>query len=1063
MKKTLLFLCCLGLYSYGLAQKTPVVNLLKDIPANRDYPLTDFVEFKNEIYFVAYSTDAGKELWKTDGTEAGTKIVKDIWEGSGNSGIAEITIFNNKLYFLASSATHGKEIWQTDGTEAGTTVLKDINPSTSTRNQIGGLTIVGSTMYFHANDGTNGDELWKTDGTAAGTVMVKDVNEGSIGSCPALFTNNNGIVYFIANPTNTEYGQGGGRELWKTDGTEAGTVQVKDFGTGNGQIQELVVFNGEVYFGAEDGENGKELWKTDGTEAGTKMVKNINVAVDYQGIGHDSNPSIIAVHDSALYFSAYDGSTNRVYKTDGTETGTKALSNYSNRYITIGESIVFGEDLYFGARYGLYKIGANESVERVKYHSYSSYPTHFFIFDDELYYRERGNLWKSDGTSSGTIKLTGSYNSLSNNTFVVYQDRLHFQSRDYTYGTELWSTDGTAAGTKRVTDLWPGRGGNTMPVMVYKDAILLAGNNGTSQCDLWQFYYNHLPTSDSATIKVGEDVVYQFKEKDFSFTDEDQGDSLTAVHILSASEKGFLFYDKNNNQRLDHADVMVEDSTEFSVDELSQLAFVADENEFGQNYASFTFKVKDLHQYSDSTYSAIIHVSPVADLPKITYANTTYGEVNQEGLVVTRNEVDGDEINSVEIVEINNGRLFRHDLEKEFKEGDIISYVSANTGLKFLADSAGIGSVGVRAAVSRSGDGLSDEAINYVWIDKADQEITMNEISYWTYSNDTIKLNAEASSGLDVSLVANGPGRIEENSLIIENEGMISVVASQNGNRNYYPAAPLVQHIERVTLSDTIHTKEYVLVSDTVYQTKQTFVNDTLYLTQIVNKVDTVSTTTSIIDSVFTTISVVDTLNQTTILMDTVYVTTTAVGTSFDVVSSTDTTSNIPITISLEIPATVNVGDAIELVAECSVPWPVTYSVEGPATINGKVLTALDTGKVIVSVTQLSEDSSQSLVTVREEIVVKADIVASLTNPLNETSGILAFPNPTSGLVRLQVNSSEWRKAIVTVQNALGQQIAQTQLHTYQTNIDLSTYQPGMYLLTIRNGERQQVMRLSKK
>jgi trimeric autotransporter adhesin len=56
-----------------------------------------------------------------------------------------------------------------------------------------------------------------------------------------------------------------GTELWKTDGTEAGTVMVKDInlGSSNGSPSSLTPFNGTQYFSASDGMNGKELWKTD--------------------------------------------------------------------------------------------------------------------------------------------------------------------------------------------------------------------------------------------------------------------------------------------------------------------------------------------------------------------------------------------------------------------------------------------------------------------------------------------------------------------------------------------------------------------------------------------------------------------------------------------------------------------------------------------------------------------------------------------------------------------------------------------------------------------------------
>ena len=78
---------------------------------------------------------------------------------------------------------------------------------------------MGGTLFFAADDGANGSELWKSDGTAAGTVLVKDITPGSRrGSCPSDLTNVNGTLFFAANDGTS------GRELWKSDGTAAGTV-----------------------------------------------------------------------------------------------------------------------------------------------------------------------------------------------------------------------------------------------------------------------------------------------------------------------------------------------------------------------------------------------------------------------------------------------------------------------------------------------------------------------------------------------------------------------------------------------------------------------------------------------------------------------------------------------------------------------------------------------------------------------------------------------------------------------------------------------------------------------
>ncbi len=135
--------------------------------------------FDNAVFFSAFDRTSGFELWKSDGTEAGTVRVKDINPGASGSIPGGFTVFNNALYFSAFDATSGFELWRSDGTEAGTVRVKDINPGPGGSSPFG-FTISNNALYFSADDGTNGFELWKSDGTEPGTVRVNDISRVNV-------------------------------------------------------------------------------------------------------------------------------------------------------------------------------------------------------------------------------------------------------------------------------------------------------------------------------------------------------------------------------------------------------------------------------------------------------------------------------------------------------------------------------------------------------------------------------------------------------------------------------------------------------------------------------------------------------------------------------------------------------------------------------------------------------------------------------------------------------------------------------------------------------------------
>ena len=262
--------------------------MVKDLSGGDDYPY--YLSAVGGTLFFQYNDNGGDgyELWKSDGTEAGTTMVKDINTG-GNSSPAHFTDVDGTLFFTATDGVNGEELWTSDGTESGTVMVKDINAPGDSGPLY--LTNVDGTLFFRADDGTLGPELWKSDGTDAGTVMVSDIwpDDGDgYGGSPQYLTNVNGTVFFSAQTGDNVGSTSDGFELYKSDGTDAGTTRVIDINAGAGHANpfDLTNVNGTLYFIATDGTNGNELYTSDGSEAGTEKLKEINAS----GNGAGYNP-----------------------------------------------------------------------------------------------------------------------------------------------------------------------------------------------------------------------------------------------------------------------------------------------------------------------------------------------------------------------------------------------------------------------------------------------------------------------------------------------------------------------------------------------------------------------------------------------------------------------------------------------------------------------------------------------------------------------------------------------------------------------------------------------------
>lgn len=432
-------------------------------------------------------------------------MVKDIYPGPShtNSNPYNLVDVNGTLFFKATDYTHGIELWKTDGRAEGTTLIKDIcstsifgvNPGALGPNTKSDLTAVDGTIYFTAIDCAYGYHLWKSDGTEAGTMKVMTNYPDSVVKSPVNMTDVDGTLFF----TTTSGGFSNG--LWKSDGTASGTMFLKDIRRGNhSSYESFTGVNGTLYFVGSDGITGKELWKSDGTAEGTVMVKNIhpeNPNLDWNAF---SGPPNFTALNGNLYFIANDGSSNgNLWKSDGTESGTVMVKDIPAISIVNANGTLFVgvvrtvPELWKsdGTAEGTVMVKENVSVDPKTFTVANGLV--FFVGYDETHGSE---LWRSDGTSDGTMMVkdinpgTGLRPTTNIQYLTAFQGSMYFSADDGSNGAELWKSDGTEGGTVMVRDLNAGCatfcGSNPSHLKVAQNTMYFAANDGASGIELWK-------------------------------------------------------------------------------------------------------------------------------------------------------------------------------------------------------------------------------------------------------------------------------------------------------------------------------------------------------------------------------------------------------------------------------------------------------------------------------------------------------------------------------------------------------------------------------------------------
>jgi ELWxxDGT repeat protein len=520
---------------------------VKDVnPAVQDYSPTiipgQFAAMGGSLYFTNGGPVAGLELWKSNGTVAGTVLVKDINPGAGSSFPGHMAVINNSLYFSATDGTGGSQLWKSNGTAAGTVKVQTISPVSSNPslgdsfNGGANFAVLGGMMLFNAEDGIHGNELWRTDGSTGGTVLLRDLNPGALSSDPAHFVSSGGLVYFTTSAPQPT--------LWASNGTSAGTIALATLA---GRVSSAVAFRSGVAFVENVNTNGTfttQVWFSNGTSAGTRMLesfptdsmydvtvggmKAVNGKLYFSGpsgpaqtpttvwvsdgtntsvlAANITNPGDFAVYNGKVVFAAADGAnSSALWITDGTAGGTHTIIDLPANSELPSNLTVAGSNLYFFSAVApaysatLWKTngtpGGTVQVTTLA-NNYVPDPSPVGLPNGKIVF-EAGTKatsttpsvfqpWVSDGTAAGTKVLKSIQADFVYAPARLINGLVYFSGSASGQGEELWQTDGTTAGTTLVQNLNPGAfSAFPSPLASVNGSLILVGSDGSHGYELF--------------------------------------------------------------------------------------------------------------------------------------------------------------------------------------------------------------------------------------------------------------------------------------------------------------------------------------------------------------------------------------------------------------------------------------------------------------------------------------------------------------------------------------------------------------------------------------------------
>ena len=378
----------------------------------------------NRLLFVGQTATAGRELFSSDGTAAGTGLLKELVSGSGgiddSSLNTKIRASTSRLFlsFQNPAVTNDTQLWVSDATPAGTVEISGNQISDPGRLFIMPTGAAAAVLGYERQLGGNGEPFFAT-GVSGGTLALGNFINDAGDSFPSPLASINQRLIFNA----TIDGLGASRTL-----PVGASTPVQNFVSVNNI---LGVFLGKLWL-----QNSLDLAFSDGTVAGTVIVPGVDPKV--------SDPGCMIERGGFIYFPAEGpGNVNsEIFKSDGTVAGTVAVTNLATATNAGLDSFCFSSEFRHIAALGdKLLFEASDGVRGLELFALNASDATSLVLDI--------NPGSNDSRLGGLTTLTAR---------GALPDVVVFRANDGVFGDEIWVTGGTAQSTQRISDINPGIG-----------------------------------------------------------------------------------------------------------------------------------------------------------------------------------------------------------------------------------------------------------------------------------------------------------------------------------------------------------------------------------------------------------------------------------------------------------------------------------------------------------------------------------------------------------------------------------------------------------------------------